>query len=438
MSVQLLTAVLFGILVIYLVFGLPVAFSLGFASVILILLVSGPDMLFLIFTTAFSDWNNYILLAIPLFVIMANILAECGIADKLYELMYQWMGRLRGGLAMGTVIICAIFAAMSGVSAAGTVTMGLIALPSMLKRGYDKNIALGSISAAGSLGILIPPSVTMVIFASLTGASVGHLFIGGLMPGIMLAGIFIVYIGIRSWLQPSLGPPVPREEQLPVIKRLGLIKAVIAPIILIILVLGVIYTGVATPTEAAGIGALGAFVVAIINRRFSWKMLREASRGALFMTVMVGWIVLGAKSFAHIYTTIGVPEFLTAAIGGSGFSPWAIMVVMQVILLILGCFIDPMGIMMITIPVFMPIVQMLGYDPVWFGVVFTLNMEIGYITPPFGFNLFYMKGVAPAHITLQDIYKSVIWFVVLELVGLALIIIFPQIVLWLPNLMGNG
>jgi tripartite ATP-independent transporter DctM subunit len=364
---------------------------------------------------------------------MANFLKESGIADDLYEMMYRWMGPLRGGLAMGTVVICAIFAAMSGVSAAGTVTMGKIALPSMLKRGYDKDIALGSISAAGSLGILIPPSVTMVIFASLTGESVGKLFMGGVFPGLMLAGIFIIYIGIRTAIQPNLGPAVPKEDRYTLKKKLVLLKAVAFPMLLILLVLGIIYLGVATPTEAAGIGAFGAMIVSVINRRFSINMLKEASKDALFVTVMCGWIVLGAKSFAHVYTQVGVPDFLSGVITGLGVNRWIIMVIMQLILLILGCFIDPMGIMMITLPVFVPIIEALDFSMLWFGILFTVNMEIGYITPPFGFNLFYMKGVAPPGITLQHIYHSVGPFVALEIAGLALLMIFPEIALWLPQ-----
>ncbi|MDP2917291.1 MAG: TRAP transporter large permease subunit, partial [Dehalococcoidia bacterium] len=230
-------------------------------------------------------------------------------------------------------------------------------------------------------------------------------------------------------------PSVPRAEILPLGKKIALFKAVVAPVSLIFLVLGVIYTGVATPTEAAGVGAFGALLVSIINRKFSWKMFREASRGALFVTVMVGWIVLGAKSFSHVYIAMGVPEFLSGIISGLGVNRWVIIVMMQLILLILGCFIDPMGIMMITIPVFMPIIETLGFNPLWFGILFTVNMEIGYITPPFGFNLFYLKGVAPPSITLRDIYKSIAPFVALELAGLALIMIFPQIALWLPQTM---
>lgn len=435
MSVGILTIIIFGTLLILLVTGLPVAFSLAATAIILILFYLDPSMLFLIFTTAFADWNNYVLLAIPLFVIMANFLAESGIADDLYEMMYHWMGPLRGGLAIGTVIICAIFAAMAGVSAAGTLTMGTIALPSMLKRNYDKSIALGAIAAAGSLGILIPPSVTMVVFASLTGESVARLFIGGIFPGLMLAGIFMTYIAIRTYFQPHLGPAISKEERLPLARRLALIRAVIAPVVLILLVLGVIYTGVATPTEAAGVGAFGALVVAMINRRLSWTVFREASRGALFVTVMVGWIVFGAKAFSHIYTTVGVPEFLSGLIAGAGINRWVVMVIMQVILLILGCFIDSMGIMMITIPVFLPIIEKLGFDLLWFGILFTVNMEVGYITPPFGFNLFYLKGVAPPGITLRDIYRSITPFVVLEMAGLALVMIFPGIATWLPKMM---
>ncbi|MFC2003091.1 TRAP transporter large permease subunit [Chloroflexota bacterium] len=433
MNIGLLTVILFSIVILFLILGVPVAFSLGAAAVIMALWLVGPASLFIMFTTAEAAWTNYVLLAIPLFVIMANFLAKSGVADALYEMMYHWIGALRGGLAIGTVGVCAIFAAMSGVSAAGTLTMGLIALPSMLRRGYDKNIAVGTISAAGSLGILIPPSITMIIFASLSGESVARLFAGGLFPGIMLAGIFATYIAIRTHLRPHLAPPIPKEERLPLGKRLALFKAVVAPIMLILLVLGVIYTGAATPTEAAGIGALGALILAIANRKFSWTLFRGASKDALFITVMTGWLVLGAKGFSHIYTTIGVPQYLSGLVATAGINKWAVVIMMQFILLILGCIIDPFGIMMITVPVFLPIVEGLGFNLVWFGILYVINMETALITPPFGINLFYMKGVVPPGISMADIYKSIIWFVLLELAGLATVMVFPEIVLWLPR-----
>jgi tripartite ATP-independent transporter DctM subunit len=435
MSIGIVTAILFILLALLLLSGLPLAFGLGATAVVLALWRMGPEALFLLTTTAFSSWTSYTLIALPLFVLMANFLSRSGIADDLYEMMYHWMGSLRGGLAMGTVLICAVFAAMSGVSAAGTVTMGLVALPSMLRRGYHKDLALGCISAGGSLGILIPPSIIMIVFASLSGASVGKLFMGGVVPGLVICALFVAYIGIRARVQPTLGPSIPEEEKISWAQKLKLIKAVIFPVALVFLVLGTIYAGVTTPTEASAIGAFGALICAAIKGRVSWEMLKTSTLEAFKLSVMVGWIVLGAKSFSHIYAAIGAGNYILEVISSLQMSPWLILLSMQVVLFLLGMFIDPIGIMMITLPVFLPLSQELGFDLIWFGVLFTVNMELAFITPPFGMNLFYMKGVVPPGITMGDIYRSILPFIVLELLGLILLALFPQLVLWLPNAM---
>ena len=433
MSISLITILLFGSLLLLLILGLPLAFCFGAVAIVFIVWQWGTDALFILATTAFSSWTNFVLIAVPLFILMANFLERSGLAEDLYDMMYKWAGPLRGGLAMGTIFICAIFAAMAGISGVATVTMGLIALPSMLKRNYDKIIAVGCISAGGTLGILIPPSIIMILYASLTGESVGKLFMGGVFPGILLSAIFILYIGIRALLQPQLGPPIPREERAEWKEKFQSLKSVILPIILIFLVLGVIYFGICTPTEASGIGAFGALLVTIIKKRFNRKMFKEALLRTLNLTSMVMWILLGAKCFSHIYIAIGASEFVHDIITGMHVNRWVVIIGMQIIFFILGCFMDPAGIIMICTPVFIPLIKKLGFDPLWFGVLFTINMEIGYITPPFGFNLFYMKGIAaPMGVTMAEIYRSIIPFVLLEMLGIALIMIFPQTVLWLP------
>ena len=418
------------------VLGLPLVFCFGGISILFILLEWGPRALYMIATTGYSTWTEYILIAVPLFVLMGALLERSGMADDLYGAMYKWMGPLRGGLAMGTVAICAVFAAMAGVSAVGTLTMGMIALPAMLKRGYDKLIAVGSISAGGTLGILIPPSVIMIIYASLAGESVGALFMGGVFPGVLIAGLFIAYIGVRSYLQPGLGPPVPLEERMYTWReRLISLRAIVLPVILIVLVLGLIYVGVTTPTEAAGLGAFGALVIVFIYRRFSLQTLNSSLMTTLRITCMVMWILLGAKCFSHVYTALGAADFVREAIAGLGLNRWIIVIGMQLVLLVLGMFMDPGGIMVICTPVFVPIILDLGFNPIWFGILFTINMEMGYVTPPFGFNLFYMKSLVPPGITMGDIYRSIVPFVILEAVAIGLMMLFPEIVLWLPGQM---
>lgn len=436
MSLVWLTVIFFAMLLGLLAMGLPLVYCFGGTAAIFIAWQMGPDALYTIATTAYGEWTNFILVAIPLFIFMANLLQRSGVAEDMYEMMYRWLSGVRGGLAMGTVGICALFAAMAGLSAVGTVTMGLIALPSMLKRGYDKNIAIGCISAGGALGILIPPSVIMVLYGSLTGASVGKLFMAGLIPGILLALIFIVYIGARCFFQPHLGPSVPKDETNSWKLRLISLRAVILPVILILLVLGLIYVGVCTPTEASGIGAMGSLIVLIVNRKFSWQVLHESLTSTCRLSAMVLWILFGAKCFTQVYTAMGASEMVQTFFSGLEINRWAMLAGMQVILIIMGCFMDPGGIIMICTPVFVPIITELGFDPIWFGILFTINMELGYITPPFGFNLFYMKALAePQGIAMHDIYRSITPFVLLTILGLIIIMVFPEIAMWLPQQM---
>jgi len=379
--------------------------------------------------------NSFILVAVPMFILMANMLERAGIAEDLYSAMHRWMGPLRGGLAMGTVGICTIFAAMSGVSAAGTVTMGLIALPAMLRRGYQKSIALGSILGGGALGVLIPPSVVMLVYGLYANESVGRLFAGGVFPGLVLSGLFILYIGIRCYFQPHLGPALPPEERPALREKLVSLKAVILPLLLILMVLGSIFAGLATPSEAAAVGAVGAIICAAIYRRLTWQNLREALNRTFRATGMVLWILFGAAAFTSVYQAIGAVQLVEEMVSSLPIGPMAILAVMMVSYLILGCFMEPLTIIMLTIPLYLPIIKALGFDPVWFGVVFTVNMEMSYLTPPVGFNLFYLKGIAPPEVSIGDIYRSVGPFVILQATGLALVVIFPQLALWLPNLL---
>jgi len=435
MSVGVTTAILFALLVLFLALGVPLSFCLGGVAIIIILWQIGPSFLPVLAMTAFTDWTNFLLIAVPLFILMANLLEISGIAEDLYAMMYKWMGGIRGGLASGTVVICAIFAAMAGISAVATVTMGLIALPSMLKRNYSKLLAVGTISAGGTLGILIPPSVIMILYASLTGESVGRLFMGGIFPGIVLAAIFILYIQIRALIQPGIAPAVPEEERATFREKLAASRSLVMPVLLIGLVLGVIYTGICTPTEASGIGAFGALICVIAHRRFTWRFFWTALVRTFSLSAMIMWIVLGAKCFSHAYHVIGAPDLVMGFISGLEVNRWVMMIVMQGILIVLGCFLDPMGIMLICTPVFLPIVEALGFSLLWFGILFTINMELGYITPPFGFNLFYMRSIVPKEITMGDIYRSIIPFVILMVLGLGIVMVFPQLALWLPNTM---
>lgn len=432
MSVELQVGLLFLSLLVLLASGLPIAFSIGSIGMLFTLILWGPAALYNIASVTFGTMGNFVLIAVPLFIFMGNILQVSGIADSLYEMMYKWMGPMRGGLAMGTVIICAIFAAMAGISGAATVTMGIISLPSMLKRNYDKSMALGCISAGGALGILIPPSLMMIIYGSLTALPVGKLFMGGVLPGILLAILFILYIGVRSAIQKDLAPGVPAEERSTLKEKLVSTKALILPILIIISVLGALYKGVVTPTEAAGVGVVGSLVAGIINRKLTWVKLKEAALNSFSLTSMVLWIVIGSTCFSTIYTAIGGAGVIEKMLSVLPLGRYGILIVTQFSILVLGMFLDPVALMIVGTPVFLPLIAKLGFSPLWFGIIFTMNLEMAYLTPPIGFNLFFLKGIVPPGITMGDIYRSVTPFVILQMIGLALVVIFPELALWLP------
>ena len=433
MSIELLTALFFLSLLVFLLLGLPLSFVLGGVPIVFIYFTWGPEAFYMVAAQTWGTMNKFTLVAIPLFIFMAMILERSGVANDLYEMMYLWFGRLRGGLAIGTVVICAIFSAMCGISGAAVVSMGTIALPSMLKRNYDKRMAVGCINSGGGWGILIPPSVIMILYALISGESVGRLFAGGVFPGLMLLILVSSYIGIRCFLQPDLGPALPAAERGDWKRKLTALRAVLLPIIIVILVLGSIIFGITTPTESAAMGVLGALISALVYRQLTWKVMMEANVRTLKLTGMIMWILFGAYCFSAAYHGMGAPQLIEDIMGHIPGGPWGTIIFIQIVIFLLAMVLDPAGIMMITVPIFLPFVIAHGFDPIWFGILFVINMEIGYMTPPFGFNLFYMKGIVPPSITMGDIYRSVIPFTIVESIGLALVMIFPEIATWLPN-----
>jgi len=434
-SAVLVTLILFGCLFLYLALGLPLAFVLGGVGMIGCLILWGPSGFMIASSQGYAAMGKFTLLSIPLFVLMAMLLERSGVAEDLYAMMHNWLGSLAGGLAIGTVIICTIFAAMAGISGAATVSMGIIALPQMLKRNYEKKIVMGSIAAGGALGILIPPSVIFILYGVLTGVSIGGLFMGGVLPGLLLSGLFIFYIGIKCWRNPRLGPPIPVEERANWQEKRASLKAVAFPVLIIIMVLGGIYFGVCTPSEAAALGVLGAVVSAAFYGKLTWGLIRESVFRTAKLSGMIIWILIGAYCFTAIYQASGAGNLLTRLMMAIPGGPYAILATMQLTFFVLGCVLDPAGIIMICTPAFLPIVQTIGFDPLWFGVLFCVNMEMAYLTPPFGFNLFYMKAVAPEGTTMGEIYRSIAPFVVLQGIGLVIVILFPDLALWIPSQM---
>ncbi|MGD9864661.1 MAG: TRAP transporter large permease subunit [Pseudodonghicola sp.] len=443
-GIEWLTLIMFGSLLVLLMAGLPLAFVTGGLACVFLFILGDARALNIVPSRIFPQMTNYQLSAIPLFIFMASMLERAGIINDMFDVIYKVLGGVKGGLAAATIIASTILAAMVGVIGAAVVTMGIIALPAMLKRGYDPKIAMGSIMAGGTLGILIPPSILAIIYAVVAEQSVGELFIGAVIPGLLLSGMYVLYVVLRSTINPDLGPPIPVEERVSTAEKLRLMANMAAPIALIVVVLGVIFTGVATPVEAAGIGTFGAFIVAAIHRKLDWQTIREASIGTLKASAMVLWIMFGATIFVGLYVLEGGQQFVQEALASTGFGPWGILIIMQIVLIILGMFLDWVGILLLCVPIFVPIIKALGAQSfglespddlvLWFGVLYLVNMQMSFLSPPFGYALFYLRGVAPAEIPMSDIFKSALPFLGLQVVGLLLCMAFPEIITWLPRL----
>lgn len=434
MSIEWITITMFGSMIFLMILGLPVAFSTGAVGVIFTFLLHGADALNIVPTRIFGIMNNYLLGAIPLFIVMACILERAGLIAQIYEMVHKWMGWLKGGVGTATVLACTLLAMMCGIVGASEVTMGMIALPEMLKRRYDKYLAAGSVLAGGTLGILIPPSIMLIIYGMVDNSSIGQLYAGAFLPGFLLSALFITYITIRCYINPTMGPLIPKEERPSWAEKFKTLTPVIPSAILIFLVLGTIIVGIAAPTEAAGVGALGALFIAATKRKLTWKNFISAGEQTLRTCAMVLWIMFGANIFVGFYVKAGGDEFVRHLLLGSGLSKWQIIFVMQASLLILGCFLDWVGIFMLTIPLYGPIIRQLGFDPIWWGVLVAVNMQLSFLSPPFGYSLFFLKGVAPPEISTKDIWKGAVPFLGLQFIGLVLCMIFPEIILVLPRL----
>ena len=425
----LMLACLFGCLLL----GFPMAFTLAVCSVIVAVIYGGTGMLSFTVIQVFSGMISLPLVALPLFIFIANVLERSGIAEDLYAALRQWLAPLPGALAIATVLVCTIVAAMSGVAAAGVVIMGIIALPLMLKRGYHKDIASAPIMAGGALGILIPPSVVFILYGMMTRTSIGRLFAGGLIPGIILSLSYMIYIGVRCYFQPHLAPPLPPEERVSLREKIALSTGLIAPFVLIFLILGTIFLGIASITEAAAVGAAGAMVCAAIKGKLSWTLVREACYRTLTVSCMIMWIIFGAKMFATVFIMVGTARLISEGLMGLAIPPIALVLMMQFSYILLGCITEEVTMIALTIPIYAPILTALGFDPVWFGVLFLVNLQMGYLTPPFGYCLFYMKGVAPPEVSTVDLYHSIWPFLVIQLCVLMLVLVLPQLALWLPE-----
>jgi len=380
--------------------------------------------------------DNYILVCIPLFILMAQLLDQSGVAEELFDTMRYVFGPIRGGLAISVVVVATLFGACTGIIGASVVTMGLLSMPVMLKYNYNKRLASGAVCAGGTLGILIPPSIMLVVMADQSASSVGKLFAGALIPGVILSVLYIGYILVRCWWKPEDGPAISKEERAAITtpQLIGkVMKSMVPPMILIFGVLGSIFTGVATPTEAAGVGAMLAFAMTLAYGKFTFSGLQAAVINTAKTTSMVIIILVGASCFSSIFMGSGGGDVVREFILGIGFGKWGTFIVMMVILFFLGMFIDWIGIIMITFPVFLPIAAELGFDKTWFVVTMAVMLQDSFLTPPFGYALFYLKGVAPPEVKTSDIYWGAFPFWRLMEVGLLIVVIWPATITWLAN-----
>ncbi len=447
MSPEFLTVAMFATLIVAICLGHPLAYTLAAVAALFGLIDNGFDIPGLFDMFANNTWglmNNYVLVAIPLFILMAQLLDRSKVADQLFEALYVVLGGLKGGLGLAVVVVCTVFAATTGIIGASVVAMGLLASPALLKKGYQKELTSGIICAAGTLGILIPPSIMMVVYGGLTGlkeTSVGNLFAGAIIPGLLLAGLYFLYIFIRCQMQPELGPPISKEEasSWSAAQKWGMtLKSLIPPLALILAVMGTILAGVATPTEAAGMGAAGAAVLALCNRKLTWDVLKHSCFATLKTTSMVMMLFIGGKFFSTVFLSMGGGDVVADVLVGSGLNRWVALLIMMLIVFMMGMFIDWAAILLVTVPIFMPIAMELDFNPLWFSLLMCVNLQTSFLTPPFGYALFYFKGVAPEGYTMMHIYRGIMPFVLLQLIGLIVIALFPSLVTWLPSIFFSG
>ncbi|MCP4457163.1 MAG: TRAP transporter large permease subunit [Cytophagales bacterium] len=422
--------ILFGLIFLLILFGYPIAFTLGGLSIIVGLFVFDSDFFYLLSLRIYGTMQNFVLLAVPLFIFMGMVLEKSGIAERLLHTMSMLFGGIRGGLAFSVVIVGAMLAASTGIVGATVVTMGLISLPIMLKKGYSPNLSTGVIASSGTLGQIIPPSVVLVLLGSVLNVSVGDLFLAAIVPGVGLVLCYLIYIFVYGKIYPDRVPSIPKEE-LQEFRKAGfsleVLKSFLFPFLLIFIVLGSIFAGVASPTEAAGVGTFGASILAIVNKKFSLSMLKNVMKETTMLTSMVFMILVGATAFSLVFRGLEGDRIFLSIIQNAQLGPTGFLILVMVMVFIAGFFIDFIEIVFIIVPVVAPIFVSLGIDLVWVGILLAINLQTSFLTPPFGFALFYLKGVSPPEVKTSHLYRGVLPFVIIQLVFLVLLILFPEI-----------
>ena len=436
MSYELIAILMFATMALMLLTGQRVFGAIGFVAAGAALLLYGNGAVEMPFNATLKLFNWFPMLTLPLFIYMGYILSEAGIAEDLYKAFHVWFGRLRGGLAIGTIVLMVVISAMNGLSVAGLAIGATIALPEMLRRGYDKVLITGVIQGGSSLGILIPPSVVLVLYGMIARAPVGQLWLAGMVPGLMMAAMFTAYVVVRCRLNPALAPTVTDDElNMPIGQKLKLLRAGLIPFVIFFTMMGLFVMGYTSLVESSAIGATGATIAAALKGRLNWRLIKETSKKTLSISCMFMWLILAALAFGAVFDGIGAARAIESLfITNWELTRWQVMAMMMASFILMGMFLDDTAMLVIVAPLYVPLVKALEFNVIWFGVLYTITRQIAYITPPFGYNLFLMRAMAPKEITLIDIYKSIIPFVIMMVITIALLMVFPGIALWLPNL----
>lgn len=437
MSHNAIALLMFSSMMVLLLTGKRVFGAIGFVAVASALLLWGDGGSEMAFSAAMKLMKWYPLLTLPLFIYMGYMLSESGLAEDLYRMFHVWMGPVHGGLAIGTIALMVAISAMNGLSVAGMAIGASIALPELLRRGYDKIMVTGVIQAGSSLGILIPPSVVLVLYGMIARQPVGQLWLAGVFPGLLMASLFILYIAIRCRLQPDLGPLLPEEERRQITwpEKLRLLQAGVVPLFIFFAMTGLFLLGYTSLVESSAVGAAAATLAALVKRRLTRKVFEETMRRTLAISCMFMWIILAALCFGAVFDGLGAVRAIeTFFLDNLGLGPWQVLILMQLSFIVMGMFLDDTAMLVIVAPLYIPLVAALGFDLIWYGVLYTITCQIAYMTPPFGYNLFLMRAMAPPEVSLRDIYVSVTPFVLIMMLALVLVMIFPQIALWLPEL----
>jgi tripartite ATP-independent transporter DctM subunit len=433
-GIEVISLIIIASMLALMALGVPLVYTTLTVAIACTLYQLGFSGLPLVASRVTGFVTEYVFVAVPLFVLMACVLERSGVARDLYDAMFLLAGRLPGGVAVQTTLVAVFMAAMTGIIGGEIVLLGMVALPQMLRLGYDPKLAIGTICAGGSLGTLIPPSVVLIVYGLVANVSIGKLFLAGAGPGLLLASLYITYIIVRCWFNPSLAPKVSDSDMsIDRAEKIRLAKGLVLPLAVIVWVLGSIYAGIASVTEAAAVGVAGAMASAVVRREFNFVMMRDALYQTMRTVGMLIWLSFGANALVGIYNIMGGTAYMKTMLTTLPVPPLAIIVIMMALLIVMGTFMDWIGICLLTMPIFVPVIVALGYDPIWFGILFTLNMQVSYLSPPFGPACFYLKSVAPPEITLNQIFNSMWPFIGLQLIGLAIVLLNPEIALWLTQ-----